>query len=92
MPKNGKNKYRGIADSRVGNKALSDWGSRLFSALDLAAALTWRAFVNGQDVNDGYHMALLLGCTDELVWGWGVVGLEYIYPGFRANRRLLPAA
>ena len=69
------------ADARRGNKWLADWGVRYYSARDLAFALSWRAIVNGHDINDGYHIAVLAGCTGQLVWGWGVTKVDYLYPG-----------
>ena len=53
---------------------------RYYSARDLAFALSWRAIVNGHDINDGYHIAVLAGCTGQLVWGWGVTKVDYLYP------------
>ena len=38
VPKKGPDKYRDIADARVGNKSLADWGVRNYTARDLAAA------------------------------------------------------
>jgi hypothetical protein len=81
VPKKGPDKFRDIADAREGNKSLSDWGVRYFTARELAFALTWRAIVNGHDINDGYHIAVLAGCSGILVWGWGVVDTIYIFPG-----------
>ena len=70
MPK-GPEKFRDIADAREGNKLLADWGVRMHTRQDLADALTSRASVWGHDLKDGYHLAVLSGCTGELVWGWG---------------------
>ena len=81
VPKKGRDKYRDIADGRRGNKTLADWGSRFFTARDLAAALWWRAILFGHDINDGYHIAPLTGCTGELVVGWGIVDVVRVYPG-----------
>ncbi len=81
VPKEGPDEYRHIADARRGNKWLADWGVRYFSARDLAFALSWRAIVNGHDINDCYHIAVLAGCTGQLVWGWGIVRVEHIHPG-----------
>jgi hypothetical protein len=81
VPKKGADKYRDIADARKGNKSLSDWGVRYFTARELALALSWRAIVNGHDINDGYHIAVLAGCSGVLVWGWGIVETIYIFPG-----------
>ena len=81
VPKKGRDKYRDIADARRGNKSLAVWGSRFFTARDLAAALWWRAILFGHDINDGYHIAMLAGCTGELVLGWGVVDVVPVYPG-----------
>ena len=81
VPKKGKDKFRAIADARAGNKTISDWGTRVFPARELASALSWRAIVNGFDVNDGYHIAPFPGCTGELVWGFGIVDVRRIYDG-----------
>ena len=48
--------------------------------LELAGALTPCAIVWGHDLKDDYHLAVLSGCTGELVWGWGVTVLRVIYP------------
>ncbi len=79
VPKKGPDKFRAIADGRVGNKTISDWGTRVFPARGLASALSWRAIVNGFDVNDGYHIAPFPGCTGELVWGFGIVYPEHVH-------------
>ena len=81
VPKKGKDKYRHIADAREGNKSIPKWGTRLFSARDLAFALRWRAVMHGFDISDGYHISVLAGCTGELVWGWGIVGVRRVYEG-----------
>jgi hypothetical protein len=81
VPKKGPDKYRAIADGREGNKSISDWGTRVFPARELAGALSHRAIVHGFDVNDGYHIAPFPGCTGELVWGFGIVGVRRIYDG-----------
>jgi hypothetical protein len=81
VPKKGQDNYRAIADGRVGNKSISDWGTRVFPARELASALSWRAIVNGFDVNDGYHIAPFPGCTGELVWGFGIVDVRRFYDG-----------
>ena len=57
VPKKGKDKYRANADAREGNNSISDWGTRVFPARELACALSWRAIVNSFNVNDGYHFA-----------------------------------
>ena len=80
VPKKGPDKYRDIADARVGNKSLADWGVRYYTARDLAAAISSRDILSGHDVNDGYHISLLTGCTGLLVWGWGIVSVSTIYP------------
>lgn len=80
VPKKGPDKYRDIADAREGNKSLDDWGVRYFTWQDLADALTPRAIVSGHDISDGYHISVLSGCTGELVWGWGIVGVKVVYP------------
>ena len=79
MPKKGEDLFRDIADGRVGNKTIPAWGTRLFTARDLASALTWHAITDGFDISDGYHISLLTGCTGELVWGWGITGVRRIY-------------
>jgi hypothetical protein len=79
VPKKGDDLFRDIADGRVGNKTIPAWGTRLFTARDLASALTWRAILDGFDISDGYHISLLTGCTGDLVWGWGITGVRYIY-------------
>jgi hypothetical protein len=43
VPKKGKDKYRDISDASVGNRTM--WGTRLFTALDLASSQRWRAIV-----------------------------------------------
>ncbi len=82
VPKKCPDEFLHISNARRGNKWLADWGVRYFSARDLAFALSWRAIVNlnGHDINDGYHRAVLAGCTGQLVWGWGIVKVEYLYP------------
>jgi hypothetical protein len=80
VPKKGPNEFRAVADSRHGNKTLADWGVRYYTARDLAMALTWRAIVARADINDGYHIAPLTGCTGEFVWGWGITAVERVYP------------
>ena len=81
VPKKGPDKYRDIADARVGNKSLADWGVRYYTARDLAAAISPKSILSGHDVNDGYHISLLTGCTGLLVRGWGIVSVDIIYPG-----------
>ena len=81
VPKKGKDRYRDIADGREGNKSIDDWGSRLFPARELAAALSWRSIMSGFDIQDGYHIAPFPGCTGELVLGYGIVGVRLIYDG-----------
>ena len=80
VPKKGPDKFRDIADAREGNKSLADWGVRMHSWQELADALTPCAIVWGHDLKDGYHLAVLSGCTGELVWGWGVTGMRVVYP------------
>lgn len=80
VPKKGPEKFRAIADAREGNKLLADWGVRMHTWQDLADALSPCAIVWGHDLKDGYHLAVLSGCTGELVWGWGVTGLRVLYP------------
>jgi hypothetical protein len=81
VPKKGPDEFRHLADERRGNKWLADWGVRYYSAHDLAFALSWRAIVNGHDINDGYHIGVLAGCTGQLVWGCGIVRVECVYLG-----------
>ena len=80
VPKKGPDKYRDVSDSREGNKSLADWGVRYHTWKELADALTPYAIVWGHDISDGYHLAVLSGCTGELVWGWGVIGVRMVYP------------
>jgi hypothetical protein len=79
VPKKGPDKFRDIADAREGNKSLADWGVRMHTWQELADALTPCAIVWGHDLKDGYHLAVLSGCTGKLVWGWGVTGLRVIH-------------
>ena len=81
VPKKGADKYRDITDAREGNKSLEPWAVIYFTARDLADALLPLAIVSGHDVKDGYHISLFCGCTGELVWGWGVIGFYWVYPG-----------
>ena len=80
VPKKGPDKYRDIADAREGNKSLADWGVRYHTWQELADAITPCAILFGHDLRDGYHLAVLSGCTGELVWGWGVTGLRVVHP------------
>ena len=32
-------------------------------------------------VKDGNRISLFCACTGELVWGWGVIGFYWVYPG-----------
>jgi hypothetical protein len=41
----------------------------------------WRAILFGFDISDGYHISVLAGCTGQLVWGWGIVGVRRVYEG-----------
>ena len=81
VPKKGKDLFRDISDARVGNRSIAKWGTRLFSARNLASSLRWRSIVHGHDISDGYHISLLTGCTGILVWGWGIVGVRRVYEG-----------
>ena len=81
VPKKGKDQFRDISDARMGNRTIPKWGTRLFSARDLASSLRWRAIVSGHDISDGYHISMLTGCTGVLVWGWGIVGVRRVYEG-----------
>jgi hypothetical protein len=53
---------------------------KLHTPKELADALTPFAIVWGHD-SDGYDLAVLSGCSGELVWGWGITGLRMVYPG-----------
>ena len=81
VPKKGPDKYRDISDARIGNKSLEDWGVRYFTWRDLADGLSPLSIMFGHDISDGYHLAVLTGCTGDLVWGIGVTGIIYIWPG-----------
>jgi hypothetical protein len=81
VPKKGDDEFRDISDARLGNMSIPKWGIRLFTARDLAASLQWRAILHGFDISDGYHIAMLAGCTGKLVWGWGIVGVRRVYDG-----------
>ena len=81
VPKKGPDEFRDISDAREGNKSIPKWGTRLFTARELAASLRWRAILHGFDISDGYHISMLTGCTGELVWGYGIVGVRRIYEG-----------
>jgi hypothetical protein len=81
VPKKGKDEFRDISDARTGNKTIPKWGTRLFTARELASSLRWRAVMNGFDISDGYHIAPLTGCTGELVLGFGITGVRRVYDG-----------
>ena len=80
VPKKGPEKYRAIADARTANLGVGDWGVRLYTILEIINILDWCSITYGEDLGDGYHASLATsvfgGCTWELVWGWGVVGME----------------
>lgn len=78
-PEKGKDLWRDIADTREGNKSMADWGLRLFTARDLVSEIYWRCILDGFDVNDGYNIAPLTGCTGNLVQGFGIVGVRRFY-------------
>jgi hypothetical protein len=78
--KKGPDEFRAISDARKGNKGLNEWGVRYFSAREFAELLDWCYLMFGGDIRDAYHVAPFAGCTGELVWGWGVVGVEDV-PG-----------
>ena len=80
VPKKGPDKYRDISDARIGNKSLEDWGVRYFTLRDLADGLSPRSIMFGHDISDGYHLAVLTGCTGDLVWGIGVTAIRYLWP------------
>ncbi len=81
MPKKGDDEFRDISDARMGNRTMPKWGTRLFTVRYLAALLQWRAIMDGIDISDGYHISLLTCCTDELVWGFGITGVQRVYEG-----------
>lgn len=81
VPKKGPDKYRLITDAREGNESIEDWGVHYFSARDLAMGLSPKAIVCGSDFADAYHISKFGGCTGELVWTWGVVNVDRVYPG-----------
>ncbi len=37
--------------------------------------------MDGFYISDGYHISLLTGCTDELVWGFGITCVQRVYEG-----------
>ena len=74
--KPGPDKFRMISDARHGNKGLEHWGVRYHTALDFAATLDHSFFSHVDDVQEGYHLSVLQGCTEELVWAYGVIGFE----------------
>ena len=76
VPKKGPDKYRAIADARVANLGVGDWGVRLFTVQEIIDMLDWCYIISGEDLGDGYHASVFGGCTGELVWGWGVTGVE----------------
>ena len=78
--KKGPDEFRAISDARKGNKGLNDWGVRYFSAREFADLLDWCYLLFGGDIRDAYHIAPFAGCTGDLVWGRGVVGVEDV-PG-----------
>jgi hypothetical protein len=81
VPKKGKGEYRDISDARVENQTISKWGTRLFTAQEMASSLRWRAIICGHDISDGYHISMLTGCTGALVCGGGIVGVRRVYEG-----------
>ncbi len=81
VPKKGIDLFRDIADARIGNKTIPKWGTRLFTARDLASSLRWRSITSGHDLSDGYHISMLTGCTGALVYGWGIIGVRRVYEG-----------
>ena len=38
--------------------------------------LDWCSIMYGDDLGDAYHVSVFVGCTGELVWGWGLTGME----------------
>jgi hypothetical protein len=93
--KKGPDEFRHISDARRGNKWLADWGVRYYSARDLAFALSWRAIVNGHDINDGYRCPGGLHRPAGLGVGHRPRGVpwrrRFRAPRGRGSRRLLPA-
>ncbi len=81
MPKKGKDMFCDIANARMRNKTIRKWGTRLFTARNLAASLEWRAIVEGFNISDSYHILLLTSCTGNLVMGFGITGVQRIYKG-----------
>ena len=79
VDKKGKDKYRIIQDARLANLGVDDWGVRLFSITELIDMLDWCSIMYGDDISDGYHVAVCGGCTMDLVWGWGVTGIEDVW-------------
>ena len=80
VDKKGKEKFRNISDSRVGNETLDKWGVRYFSARDFSDGLSPCAIVLVSDVTEGYHVAKLPGCLTDLIWSWGITGMRTVYP------------
>lgn len=76
VPKKGPDLFRAIADARLANLGVGDWGVRLFTVLEVIDMLDWCYIAFGEDLGDGYHASVFGGCTGELVWGWGVTGVE----------------
>ncbi len=37
--------------------------------------------MNSFDRSDGDHVPLLAGCTGEVDWGWGIVGVRRVHHG-----------
>jgi hypothetical protein len=81
VPKKGAELFRGISYARLGNLSIPKWGTRLFTARDLVFSLQWRSILHGFDISDGYHISMLAGCTGELVWGYGILGVRRVYEG-----------
>ncbi len=52
VPKKGKDLFRDISDARMGNKTIPKWGTRLFTARDLASSLWWLAIVHSHGISD----------------------------------------
>jgi hypothetical protein len=81
VDKKGKEKFRNISDSRIGNETLDKWGMRYYSARDFSDGLSPCTIVSCSDVTEGYHIAKLPGCLADLIWSWGITGMRMIYPG-----------
>jgi len=85
VPKKGPDKFRAIADAREGNKSLDDWGVRYFTWQDFSHASRHHFGATRSRLAPSFWGTICrMGTTSrswgELVWGWGVVGLKWVYP------------